>query len=345
MNYLKKKIITILAFTLLLIGIIWVNQKKELEYPLTLSGDLLFTSNMDTGNRQKEIYMIDLSESEITRITKTEYHHFLLGTEKQNRYLVVTRAIEDTNEPEGLGDEDKKSLWIIDLETGIEKQLTENQAVAEGDSLNPDGEWIVFWMQQTPETSSDIYKIRKDGSNLTQLTNTPHTNEFDPQWSNRGDKIAYISYNLSVPRFVLKLMDSNGQNIDTVYDGRDNVSTPRFPPGVYDPSWSPDDQWLVFEKPVLFNGENGDAGVWHIFRIRVDGTGLRDLSEIGGHDTWAEYLPSFSLDGQSLVFSARFESSNPSDIIVDVFTMDIDGGSLKRITESDAVNDAAIWIK
>jgi len=342
---LNNKIITILAITLLLVGIIWVNQKKEIEYPLTLSGDILFTSNKDTNNRQKEIHMIDLSESEPTRITKTEYHHFLVGTEKQNRYLVVTRAIEDTDEPQGLGDEDQKSLWIIDLETGNETQLTENQAIAEGDSFSPDGEWIVFWMQQTPETSSDIYKIRKDGSSLTQLTNTPYSNEFDPQWSNNGDKIIYISYNVSVPRFVLKVMDTDGENMHTVYDGRDIVSTPRFPPGVYDPSWSPDDRWLVFEKPVQYDGENGGAGVWHIFRIRVDGTGLVDLSEVGGHSSWAMYLPSFSLDGELIVFSARIGSSEPSDVSIDVFIMDVDGGSLKRITESDAITDAAIWIK
>ena len=111
---MKIKIITILAVTLLLVGIVWANQKKEIEYPLTLSGDLLFTSNMDTENRQKEIYMINLYESETTRITNSKYHHFLVGTENQNKYLVVTRAIEDTADPEGLGDEDKKSLWIID---------------------------------------------------------------------------------------------------------------------------------------------------------------------------------------------------------------------------------------
>jgi len=342
---LKIKIITFLAVILLLLGVIGFNQKKELEYPITLSGDILFTSNMDTGTRQKEIYMTTISNNEPTRITNTDYHHFLVGTDEENRCLVVTRAIEDTNKPLGLGDEDKKSIWIIDLEKGNETQLTDNQTIAEGDSFSPDGEWIVFWMQLTPETSSDIYKIRKDGSSLTQLTDTPLVNEFDPQWSNTGDKIAYISYNLSVPRFVLKLMDANGENIDTVYDGKDVVSTPRFPPGVYDPSWSPDDQWLVFEKPVMYNRENGDAGVWHIFKIRVDGTGLMDLSEIGGHSSWAEYLPSYSLDGASIVFSARYESPDTSEIRIDVYIMDVDDGSLQKITQSDAINDAAVWIK
>ena len=253
--------------------------------------------------------------------------------------------MEDTDSPSGLGDEDRKSLWVIDLETGEEKMLTSANGIAEGDSFSPDGEWVVFWMIPEGEVSSDIYKIRRDGGDLTQLTDTPSVNEFDPQWSNGGEEIAYVSYSVNVPRFVINLMDPDGGNSRTIYDGMDTVSTPYFPPGAFDPSWSPDDEWIVFEKPVEYSGENGDAGIWHIFKIQPDGTGLVDLSAAGGLDNWAEYLPSFSNDGENIIFTARYGSSDPSKTDVDVYIMNEDGGELRQLTDTPAINDGATWIR
>jgi Tol biopolymer transport system component len=139
-------------------------------------------------------------------------------------------------------------------------------------------------------------------------------------------------------------MDADGNDVRTIYDGGDTIYTPRFPPGAYDPSCSPDGQWIVFEKPVSFDGENGDAGTWHIFKIHPDGTGLIDLSESGGHAARAEYLPSFSPDGQSIVFSARFGPADPGAVQIEVFTMDLDGGALQKLTQAPAYDDFATWI-
>ena len=115
-------------------------------------------------------------------------------------------------------------------------------------------------------------------------------------------------------------------------------------PGAYDPSSSPDGQWILFEKPVGFGGENGNAGTWHIFKIHQDGTGLVDLSESGGHADRAEYLPSFSSDGQSIVFSARYDSTEPATIEINVFRMDPDGGALRKLTQGPAYDDFGTWI-
>ena len=76
----------------------------------------------------------------------------------------------------------------------------------------------------------------------------------------------------------------------------------------------------MFEKPIGYDGENGDAGIWHIFKIRRDGTRLVDLS-IAGDDSWAEYLPSFSNDGEHIIFTARYGSSDPLDTNFVIFIM------------------------
>jgi len=320
-------------------------ESQQFLHPLPTSAQILFVSNMDTGSRAKEIYCMNENGGNITRITYSHYHHRILGIDKSKRYIAATRIEKDTNPPAGLGDEDRKSLWVLDLETGNEKRLTDPANNTEGDSFSPNGEWTVFHMIIAGDSQADIYKIKTDGSNLTRLTYTNDTTESDPVWSNNGQKIAFISYSAKVTRFVLKIMDVDGQNVRTVYDPNDTISTPYFKPGVYDPAWSPDDQWIVFEKPIHYAGENGDAGVWHIFKIHPDGTGLVDLSQQGNHESMAEYLPSFSKDEKHIVFSARYGSSDPADVQVDIFLMDENGGSLKKLTDMNTVEDFGVWIK
>jgi Tol biopolymer transport system component len=45
----------------------------------------------------------------------------------------------------------------------------------------PDGTAIVFGLQVKGQT--DIYRVAADGSELTQLTDTPDADEWWPDWS------------------------------------------------------------------------------------------------------------------------------------------------------------------
>ncbi len=312
--------------------------------PLPPTAEILFLSNRDTGGRNKEIYSMDATGGNVTRLTYTKEHHFMVGIDCTKTYLVTTRADTDTENPSGLGDEDRKRLWILNLKTGEETPLTDPNNQAEGDSFSPDSEWIVFWMVLKGKQTSDIYKIRRDGSDLTQLTNTPGAHEFDPAWSNDGKKIAYNYYDTEIQRFVLNVMDADGKNVKTIYDGGFGAATEQFPPGNYDPSWSPDDQWIVFERTIRYDEENGRAGVWHILRIRSDGSEVIDLSEMGGHGNNAEYLPSFSPDGMLIVFSSRYGPKEPAQVSLNIFIMDLHGGSLIQVTDSPYWDDGAVWI-
>ncbi len=68
------------------------------------------------------------------------------------------------------------------------------------------------------------------------------------------------------------------------------------------------------------------------FKIHPNGTGLIDLSQNGNHTDMAEYLPSFSGNGEKIIFSARYGLGN-SDIKIDIFLMDANGGSIKGLLE------------
>lgn len=338
----KKIGVSMTIVVILIGGCVQEGETPERISSLPETADILFVSNRDTQSRRAEIYAMDLDTNEVTRLTFTEEHHFILGIDRSRRYIAASRAEKDTDPPRGLGNEDRRALWVIDLQTKKEIRLTDLENHAEGDSFSPDGEWIVFHMKVAGEEQTDIYKIRRDGSELQRLTNTKEAVEADPVFSNDGEKIAFVYLDSATERFVLKVMDSTGENAKTIYRGG-TVSTPVFPPGCYDPSWSPDDQWLVFEQCVLYNGENWGSGMWHIFKVRNDGTDLQDLSAAGAHTDRAEYLPSFSPDGNFIVFGSLYQAKNPEESHNDIFLMDIKG-ILKRLTYDPANDMYPVWI-
>ena len=308
------------------------------------NADVLFVSNIDTGTQRKEIYSLDVETGESTRITTSEKNFFIIGIDSSKKYILATCAVIDTDLPSGLGDEDRKSLWLIDLDKKEEKLLTNPLDHAEGDSFSPDGEWNVFFMRKANESQADIYKMTIDGSNLTQLTFTDNATEADPSWSYDGNKIAFSYYDMQLERFVLKKMDSDGSNVELVYDDPQGVETPAYPPGIYDASWSPDNNWLVFEQAINSSGQNYGSGIWHIFKVKTDGSEVIDLSILGNHSDRAEYLPSFSLDATRIIYGSFFESTDSEKSHVDIFFMDSDEGIAAQITNNSASNMFPIWI-
>ncbi len=308
----------------------------EISSALPVTAEILFTSNQDTRTHRWEIYSMDSQGGNITRITDSNENHFIMGIDPSGRYIAATR-----------GTEDKKRLWLLDLETGEETPLTDAENHAEGRTFSPDGEWIVFWMLPAGETFSDIYKIRRDGTGLTNLTNTPRGHEGDPAWSHGGDKIAFCYNDGNPNRFILKVMDTDGQNVRTVYNPDDSVATAIFPPGVMDPSWSPNDEWILVDKPVQFTGEgeNAYAGIWRIMKVRADGSEVVDITGSGEHANSAVYLPSFSPDGNSIVFTSRYGPEDASSVSLNIFKMDTNSDSLEQLTDTPHWDQFAVWIR
>lgn len=71
-------------------------------------------------------------------------------------------------------------VYTYDLETGVERRLTDHPDLDIEPSWSPDGEWIVFPSGRDNEFL-DIFIMRKDGSDVRQVTTHP-AKDSEPVW-------------------------------------------------------------------------------------------------------------------------------------------------------------------
>ena len=126
-------------------------------------------------------------------------------------------------------------------------------------------------------SSSAIYVINADGTGRRQLTRprSPHTSWGPVAWSPSGRRIAYSG----------RLRRNTGGYADLYIVNADGSGTRRlkaFPrEDDQNPSWSPDGTKLAFDR-------QGDGLNW-IYVTNVDGTGLRQLTQVG--NWYPRWLP------------------------------------------------------
>ena len=230
-----------------------------------------------------------------------------------------------------------EEIFVVDLQTGKETNLTNSGAPDTQPAWSPDGSKIAFL--SGPFGGRDIYVMSTDGTNQTNLTNfagsyTGHV------WSRDGSRIAFTSNRelrpltqRTTPGSALLferlepeiyVMNADGTNqtrltFNRAFDG--NVS------------WSPDSSKVAFQS-----GREGNS---EIYVMNADGGGVTRLTS----NDRSDILPAWSPDGSRIAFASNrpltaFGENFPS-LAYDIYVMNADGSDQFNLTQIPQVSFAA----
>ena len=101
-------------------------------------------------------------------------------------------------------DQKESEIWRINFETGVEEIILSQPGRSfTTPQLSPDGKWLLVTGTSVSEKdkaiNTDIFVVRTDGTNLTQLTYHPG-NDMSAIWSPDGKYIYFLSQRGSANR-------------------------------------------------------------------------------------------------------------------------------------------------
>lgn len=214
--------------------------------------------------------------------------------------------------------------------------------------------------------NSDIYLVRVDGSDRTQLTTTAG-NDFSPAWSPDGSRLVFRTTRDGDDEIYIMNADGSAQTNFSRSPSTEERS----------PEWSPDGRQIalasmqgaildIFILPVDVTASSADStkwknltgdvlggdeypswspdgtkmafhsfrdGNWEIYVMNADGTGQTRLTYNPGEDTF----PIWSPDGTRLIFSSAHIG------YTDIYVINADGSGLTQLTTDPAPEYDPAW--
>jgi len=197
----------------------------------------------------------------------------------------------------------------------------------------PHTEWLAFETRRGELGDYEIYVMATDGSRQSNLTNS-WADDLAPVWSPDGRRIAFVSlrdtvtgkWNLGRNRVYLVDFDpASGLVLGearalTGGEGKDGW-----------PTWSPDGRQVAFESDR--------GGVWDIWIINVDGSGLTNLTR----SPEDERFPAWSPDGRWMAFTSNRGGNYDLWLLNVEEALGSEGVEPVNLTQNPARDRYAMW--
>ena len=211
-------------------------------------------------------------------------------------------------------------IWIANADGTSKQKLTDNESEDNRPFFSPDGTTILF--ESDRDGTTRLYTMDINGENIFNLT--PGIMALRGEYSPNGDRITFTSPNGSTNGNKIQIMDSDGQNIQTILPSDFYHS--------WGSHWSPDGTKLAF---TAFLGDGTDP-YNAIYTVKDDGTGLSELYS-GGH---ASQNPYWSPDGSELVFIHIAAGTG----LKQLYLISSDGSGIRQLLSSNLSCFQPYWI-
>ncbi len=274
-----------------------------------------------------ELYAMDSTGGNLTRITYDHYFHNHFAVSPDRKKIAAVRILNDTDGDKSLRFVDWKSVWILDLENQSQWRVDRGfDAGWGGVEWDPDNNHIyTSLVDHTNNYKVDIFKINIYDSTRTNITEniddalgiTHGKFVSDVSISSEGEWLVFaLKKRETVPPYdlVKKSMivrcRSNGEDAQYITYGG-NLAPQQFGTfsiGDYDPEFSPDNQWIVFERATLVKINWGTSpeikrgvGSGVLMKMKVDRSDSLLFTPLDITSTYG--LPDWSPDGNKIIVS------------------------------------------
>ena len=134
------------------------------------------------------------------------------------------------------------TLAILGIDVSVEDEAYLREIASEGAYLYVCTSRIAFSMRQ--DEDSEIFTMNWDGSDLENITGTPGLDEYWPEWSPDGTRLAFIGCEADIcdpnrEQTSLFAIDDDGAN-------RASLTEELLDRAEWSPKWSPDGQSILF---------------------------------------------------------------------------------------------------
>ena len=169
---------------------------------------------------------------------------------------------------------------------------------------SPDGGQLLY------PNYNNLYRIERDGSNLSLVSTAPANRHFRMvDWTERGNRIAAQTIGANINDSEIYLMNADGSNMTLLVED--------LPGRVESPVFSIDGNSILYTHDVSgFENLEGRQLNAHIFRKAIDGSGVVDLSRYKPEGT-NDLYPKYSPDGSKIIFvNTSNDGLSPNDIYI-----------------------------
>ncbi len=167
-------------------------------------------------------------------------------------------------------------IFVLDVDGGNARRLTNNNAYDDYPSWSPDGKKIAF-VSGTSGTE-DIYVMDADGGNQRRLTVDASSN-IRPMWSPDGRQILFQSASPTGSFWVISIMNADGSNLRTLTSG---------PMSSYGPTWFSNGSHILFHS---VRDSPASKPQLQIYMMERDGSNVVRLTNNGDNDFYPRGVP------------------------------------------------------
>jgi Tol biopolymer transport system component len=135
----------------------------------------------DSDPTSNNIFTMPSNGGEIRQLTFGPFH------DTQPRWSPGGELIAFSSNRSGPGSQ----IWLMNADGTGQHAIETALSYASSPAWSPDGQWLAVFGVLTAPSSAELFKVRPDGTDLTQLTSEPEIGKGDPTWSPDGSLILF----------------------------------------------------------------------------------------------------------------------------------------------------------